>query len=135
IRFAEEKARAVGGGSMGVRGRALEDSDEGIGMIVANAMVNVSLLGVAEKGYGKRSAVEDYRITTRGGKGVITLTIAEKTGRLIAIQNVKDGDGLMIINKSGVAIRMGVDELRIMGRNTQGVKVIHRKASDEIAAI
>lgn len=135
IRFPEEKARAVGRGSIGVRGIALEDNDEVIGMIVANDVANESVLVVSEKGYGKRSAVEDYRITNRGGKGVITLNITEKTGNLIAIQNVKDGDGLMIINKSGVAIRMGVDELRIMGRNTQGVKVINLKASDEIAAI
>ena len=135
IRFPEEKARAVGRGSIGVRGIALEDNDEVIGMIVANDVANESVLVVSEKGYGKRSAVEDYRITNRGGKGVITLNITEKTGSLIAIQNVKDGDGLMIINKSGVAIRMGVDELRIMGRNTQGVKVINLKASDEIAAI
>src|SRR5690606_22815512 len=135
IRFPEEKARAVGRGSIGVRGIALEDNDEVIGMIVANDVANESVLVVSEKGYGKRSAVEDYRITNRGGKGVITLNITEKTGNLIAIQIVKDGDGLMIINKSGVAIRMGVDELRIMGRNTQGVKVINLKASDEIAAI
>lgn len=135
IRFPEEKARAVGRGSIGVRGIALEDNDEVIGMIVANDVANESVLVVSEKGYGKRSAVEDYRITNRGGKGVITLNITEKTGNLIAIQNVKDGDGLMIINKSGVAIRMGVDELRIMGRNTQGVKVINLKATDEIAAI
>ena len=135
IRFPEGKARAVGRGSIGVRGIALEDNDEVIGMIVANDVANESVLVVSEKGYGKRSAVEDYRITNRGGKGVITLNITEKTGSLIAIQNVKDGDGLMIINKSGVAIRMGVDELRIMGRNTQGVKVINLKASDEIAAI
>lgn len=135
IRFPEEKARAVGRGSIGVRGIALEDNDEVIGMIVAHDVANESVLVVSEKGYGKRSAVEDYRITNRGGKGVITLNITEKTGNLIAIQNVKDGDGLMIINKSGVAIRMGVDELRIMGRNTQGVKVINLKASDEIAAI
>ena len=90
---------------------------------------------MSEKGYGKRSAVEDYRITNRGGKGVITLNITEKTGNLIAIQNVTDDDGLMIINKSGVAIRMGMEELRIMGRNTQGVKVINLKNNDEIAAI
>ncbi len=135
IRFPEEKARAVGRGSIGVRGIALEDNDEVIGMVVANDVANESVLVVSEKGYGKRSAVEDYRITNRGGKGVITLNITEKTGNLIAIQNVKDGDGLMIINKSGVAIRMGVDELRIMGRNTQGVKVINLKGNDEIAAI
>ncbi len=83
----------------------------------------------------RETAVEDYRITNRGGKGVITLNITEKTGNLIAIQNVTDEDGLMIINKSGVAIRMGMDEMRVMGRNTQGVKLINLKKNDEIAAI
>lgn len=135
IRFPEEKARAVGRGSIGVRGITLEDNDEVIGMIVVNDVANESVLVVSEKGYGKRSAVEDYRVTNRGGKGVITLNVTEKTGNLIAIQNVVDGDGLMIINKSGVAIRMSVDELRVMGRNTQGVKVINLKNNDEIAAI
>ncbi|MDO5615066.1 MAG: DNA gyrase subunit A [Cruoricaptor ignavus] len=135
IRFPEEKARAVGRGSIGVRGITLENEDEVIGMIVVNDVENESVLVVSDKGYGKRSAVEDYRITNRGGKGVITLNITEKTGNLIAIQNVKDGDGLMIINKSGVAIRMGVDELRVMGRNTQGVRLINLKKNDEIAAI
>lgn len=135
IRFPEEKARAVGRGSIGVRGITLEDNDEVIGMIVVNDVANESVLVVSEKGYGKRSAVEDYRVTNRGGKGVITLNVTKKTGNLIAIQNVVDGDGLMIINKSGVAIRMSVDELRVMGRNTQGVKVINLKNNDEIAAI
>ncbi|MHA6727600.1 DNA gyrase subunit A [Chryseobacterium sp. A301] len=135
IRFPEEKARAVGRGSIGVRGISLEDSDEVIGMIVVNDVQQESVLVVSEKGYGKRSAVEDYRVTNRGGKGVITLNVTEKTGNLIAIQNVVDGDGLMIINKSGVAIRMSVDELRVMGRNTQGVKLINLKKNDEIAAI
>ena len=136
IRFSEEKVREVGRGSIGVRGISLEDdSDEVIGMIVVNDVEKESVLVVSEKGYGKRSAVEDYRITNRGGKGVITLNITEKTGNLIAIQNVTDDDGLMIINKSGVAIRMGMEELRIMGRNTQGVRVINLKNNDEIAAI
>ncbi len=135
IRFPEEKARAVGRGSIGVRGITMEEADEVIGMIVVNDVENESVLVVSEKGFGKRSAVEDYRITNRGGKGVITLNVTEKTGDLIAIQNVVDGDGLMIINKSGVAIRMSVDELRIMGRNTQGVKLINLKNGDEIAAI
>ena len=136
IRFSEEKVREVGRGSIGVRGISLEDdSDEVVGMIVVNDVEKESVLVVSEKGYGKRSAVEDYRITNRGGKGVITLNITEKTGNLIAIQNVTDDDGLMIINKSGVAIRMGMEELRIMGRNTQGVKVINLKNNDEIAAI
>lgn len=135
IRFPEEKARAVGRGSIGVRGISLEDNDEVIGMIVVNDVQNETVLVVSENGYGKRTAVEDYRVTNRGGKGVITLNITEKTGNLIAIQNVTDEDGLMIINKSGVAIRMGMDEMRVMGRNTQGVKVINLKKNDSIAAI
>lgn len=135
IRFPEEKARAVGRGSIGVRGISLEDNDEVVGMIVVNDVQNETVLVVSEKGYGKRTAVEDYRVTNRGGKGVITLNITEKTGNLIAIQNVTDEDGLMIINKSGVAIRMGMDEMRVMGRNTQGVKVINLKNNDSIAAI
>lgn len=135
IRFPEEKVRAVGRTSIGVRGITLEEQDEVIGMIIANDLEKESVLVVSEKGYGKRTAVEDYRITNRGGKGVITLNITEKTGQLIAIQNVTDEDGLMIINKSGVAIRMAVDELRVMGRNTQGVKLINLKNNDEIAAI
>ncbi|QOW09174.1 DNA gyrase subunit A [Kaistella flava (ex Peng et al. 2021)] len=135
IRFPEEKARAVGRGSIGVRGISLGEGDEVIGMIVVNDVENETVLVVSEKGYGKRTAVEDYRITNRGGKGVITLNVTEKTGNLIAIQMVTDEDGLMIINKSGVAIRMGMDEMRVMGRNTQGVKVINLKKNDEIAAI
>ncbi|SEM35440.1 DNA gyrase subunit A [Chryseobacterium taichungense] len=135
IRFPEEKVREVGRGSIGVRGIAMDDNDEVIGMIVVNDVEKETVLVVSEKGYGKRTAVEDYRITNRGGKGVITLNITEKTGNLIAIQNVTDEDGLMIINKSGVAIRMGMDEMRVMGRNTQGVKLINLKKNDEIAAI
>ena len=135
IRFPEEKVREVGRSSIGVRGITLEENDEVIGMIVANDLENETVLVVSEKGYGKRTAVLDYRETNRGGKGVITLNITEKTGNLIAIQNVTDEDGLMIINKSGVAIRMGMDEMRVMGRNTQGVKMINLKKNDEIAAI
>ena len=135
IRFPEEKARAVGRGSIGVRGISLTDKDEVIGMIVVNDLEKDTVLVVSEKGYGKRTAVEDYRITNRGGKGVITLNITEKTGNLIAIQSVTDEDGLMIINKSGVAIRMNMDNMRVMGRNTQGVRMINLRKDDEIAAI
>ncbi|WP_313028670.1 DNA gyrase subunit A [Soonwooa sp.] len=135
IRFPEEKVRAVGRTSIGVRGIDLGAGDEVIGMIVVNDLENDTVLVVSEKGYGKRTAVEDYRITNRGGKGVITLNITEKTGDLIAIQSVTDEDGLMIINRSGVAIRMNTAELRVMGRNTQGVKLINLKGNDEIAAI
>ena len=135
IRFPEAKARPVGRTSIGVRGIDLAEGDEVVGMIVVNDLENDTVLVVSEKGYGKRTAVEDYRITNRGGKGVITLNITEKTGNLIAIQSVTDEDGLMIINKSGVAIRMNTAELRVMGRNTQGVKLINLKGNDEIAAI
>lgn len=135
IRFSEEKVREVGRGSIGVRGISMDEDDEAIGMIVVNDLENDTVLVVSEKGYGKRTAVLDYRETNRGGKGVITLNITEKTGQLIAIQNVTDDDGLMIINKSGVAIRMNMNEMRVMGRNTQGVKLINLKKNDEIAAI
>ena len=135
IRFPEDKVREVGRTSIGVRGITLDEGDEVIGMIVVNDVEKETVLVVSENGYGKRTAVEDYRITNRGGKGVITLNITEKTGDLIAIQSVTDEDGLMIINKSGVAIRMGVNEMRVMGRNTQGVRVINLKNNDAIAAI
>ncbi len=92
-------------------------------------------LVVSENGYGKRSSIEDYRITNRGGKGVKTISITDKTGKLVAIKNVTDPDDLMIINKSGIAIRMSVDDLRTMGRATQGVKLINLKDSDSIAAV
>jgi DNA gyrase subunit A len=93
------------------------------------------ILVVSENGYGKRSSIDDYRITNRGGKGVKTISITEKTGGLVAIKNVSDSDDLMIINKSGIAIRMSVEDLRVMGRATQGVKLINIKGSDSIAAV
>jgi DNA gyrase subunit A len=93
------------------------------------------ILVVSENGYGKRSSLEDYRITNRGGKGVKTISITEKTGNLVAIKNVTDSDDLMIINKSGIAIRMAVEDLRVMGRATQGVKLINLKGNDSIAAV
>ena len=135
IRFPEEKVRSVGRTSIGVKGITMDDNDEVIGMIAVNDKENESVLVVSEKGYGKRTAVEDYRITNRGGKGVITLNITDKTGQLIAINNVTNEHDLMIINKSGVAIRMSVEEMRVMGRNTQGVRLINLKGNDEIAAI
>ena len=135
IRFPEEKVRSVGRTSIGVRGIDLSEGDEVIGMIVVNDMEKESVLVVSERGYGKRTAVEDYIITNRGGKGVITLNITEKTGQLISINDVTDEDDLMIINKSGVAIRMGMEDLRVMGRNTQGVRMINLKNNDEIAAV
>ena len=93
------------------------------------------ILSITENGYGKRSSLEDYRITNRGGKGVKTISITEKTGSLVSIKNVSDGDDLMIINKSGIAIRMEVNDLRVMGRATQGVKLINIKENDSIAAV
>ncbi|QCX53991.1 DNA gyrase subunit A [Elizabethkingia sp. JS20170427COW] len=135
IRFPEDKVRSVGRTSIGVKGITLEDNDEVIGMIVVNDIANDTVLVVSEKGYGKRTAVEDYRITNRGGKGVITLNITEKTGSVIAINSVVDENDLMIINKSGVAIRMNVSDMRVMGRNTQGVRLINLKGNDEIASV
>lgn len=108
---------------------------EVIGMICVEDLQTESVLVVSENGYGKRSAVEDYRITNRGGKGVKTLNITDKTGKLIAIKNVVDENELMIINRSGIAIRMKLSELRVMGRATQGVKLINLKGNDTIAAV
>ena len=135
IRFEESKTRPMGRNASGVRGIRLKDSkDEVIGMISVNDM-DSDILVVSENGYGKRSSLEDYRITNRGGKGVKTISITEKTGSLVSIKNVSDGDDLMIINKSGIAIRMEVNDLRVMGRATQGVKLINIKKNDSIAAV
>src|SRR5690606_23405641 len=136
IRFEDEKVRPMGRTASGVRGINLgTEENEVIGMIVIRDKENETVLVVSEKGYGKRSSIEDYRITNRGGKGVTTLNITEKTGKLIAIQSVTDNDDLMIINKSGVTIRTGVKEMRVMGRATQGVRLINLKKNDEIAAV
>ena len=135
IRFEEEKTRPMGRTASGVRGITLaDDNDEVIGMVSVDN-VESEILVVSEKGYGKRSSLEDYRITNRGGKGVKTLNVSEKTGDLVAIKNVTDEDDLMIINKSGITIRLAVDQLRVMGRATQGVKLINIKDSDSIAAV
>lgn len=135
IRFNEENVRAVGRTSQGVKGVTLEGKDdEVIGMVCINDP-SVHVLVVSEKGYGKRSAVDEYRITNRGGKGVKTMNITDKTGALIAIKYVTDENDLMIINKSGLAIRMSVSDLRVMGRATQGVRLINLKNGDEIAAV
>ncbi len=135
IRFEEEKVRSMGRTAAGVRGiRLANDNDEVIGMICVDNMQS-SVLVVSENGYGKRSAVEDYRITNRGGKGVKTINVTEKTGGLIALKNVTDLDDLMVINKSGITIRIGVDTLRVMGRATQGVKVIRLRDEDKIASV
>lgn len=135
VRFKEEKVRAMGRNASGVRGITLRsEKDEVVGMICLEN-TEYTILVVSEKGYGKRSKVDDYRITNRGGKGVKTLNITEKTGNLIALKNVTDEDDLMIINKSGVTIRMSVKDLRVMGRATQGVRLIRIDDGDEIAAV
>jgi DNA gyrase subunit A len=135
IRFEEAKTRPMGRNASGVRGITLaHDKDEVVGMIAVDDMES-NILVVSENGYGKRSSLDDYRITNRGGKGVKTISITEKTGNLVSIKNVTDEDDLMIINKSGIAIRMEVADLRVMGRATQGVKLINLKGNDSIAAV
>lgn len=135
IRFEEAKTRPMGRTASGVRGITLGyENDDVIGMVAVNDM-DSDILVVSEKGYGKRSKLEDYRITNRGGKGVKTLNISEKTGNLVAIKNVDNSNDLMIINKSGITIRMAVEDLRVMGRATQGVKLINIKEDDSIAAV
>ena len=135
LRFEEGKTRPMGRTASGVRGITLgHDKDEVVGMVSVNDMES-EILVVSEKGYGKRSSLEDYRITNRGGKGVKTLNVTDKTGELVTIKNVTDSDDLMIINKSGLTIRMHVEDLRVMGRATQGVKLINIKGNDSIAAV
>lgn len=135
IRFNENTAREVGRNASGVKGITLsEETDEVIGMVCVDDP-NVEILVVSENGYGKRSKLEDYRVTNRGGKGVKTMNLTDKTGHIIAIKNVSDADDLMIINKSGIAIRLTVSQLRVMGRATQGVKLINLKGKDVIAAV
>ncbi len=135
IRFEEEKTRSMGRNASGVRGiRLNSEKDEVIGMIAINES-ETDVLVVSENGYGKRSSLEDYRITNRGGKGVKTISVTEKTGNLVAIKNVTDSDDLMIINKSGIAIRLAVENLRVMGRATQGVRLIKVRDGDAIAAV
>lgn len=137
IRFNESAIRTMGRTATGVRGMTLDDDqDEVIGMVCIKDKETESIMVVSEQGYGKRSMVEDYRITNRGGKGVKTLNITEKTGKLVAIKNVTDEHDLMIINKSGVAIRLNMSDFRIMGRATQGVRMINlEKRHDEIASV
>lgn len=135
IRFNEKKVRAMGRNSAGVRGITLSsEKDEVVGMICLDD-AGFDVLVVSENGYGKRSKLEDYRVTNRGGKGVKTLNITQKTGDLISIKNVKDSDDLMIINKSGLTIRMAVSAIRVMGRATQGVRLINLRDDDSIAAV
>ncbi len=135
INFHESDVRAMGRMAAGVRGISISGSEFVVGMVCVDYKNPPNLLVVSEKGFGKRSELEDYRITKRGGKGVKTLNVTAKTGQLVAIKDVVDGDELMIINKSGIAIRMAVDTLRVMGRATQGVKLIKLNDSDEISAV
>jgi DNA gyrase subunit A len=143
IRFEEAKTRPMGRNASGVRGITLaNDKDEVIGMVAIENPMEETVLVVSENGYGKRTYIDDpedgeavYRITNRGGKGVKTISITEKTGHLVAIKTVTDDDDLMIINKSGIAIRLSVSNLRTMGRATQGVRLINLKGNDSIAAV
>src|SRR5699024_6518921 len=132
----ESKTRPMGRTASGVRGIRLDDDkDEVVGMATINDFENETILVVTENGYGKRSLLEDYRVTNRGGKGVKTINITEKTGQMVSMKNVTDEDDLMIINRSGIAIRMEIDSIRVMGRATQGVRLIRVNKGDEIAAV
>ena len=135
IRFHESNVRSIGRTGVGVKGIELEDDDRVVGMIAVEPDKKEDILVVSENGYGKRSEVDEYRITNRGGKGVKTINITEKTGHLVAIKAVSDQNDLMIINKSGITIRLSVDTLRIMGRATQGVRVINLRNGDSIASV
>ena len=137
VRFNENTIRTMGRTATGVRGMRLDGGDdEVVGMVTVNEAESESVMVVSEQGYGKRSQVEDYRVTNRGGKGVKTLAITEKTGRLVSIKNVTDENDLMIINKSGVVIRLAVADVRVMGRATQGVRLINlAKKNDVIASV
>ena len=137
IRFHESKVRQMGRVSTGVRGMALDDeNDEVVGMICMNENSLNNVMVISEKGYGKRSLLEDYRITNRGGKGVKTMNITDKTGSLVAIKSVNDDNDLVIINKSGITLRIKVNEIRVMGRATQGVRLINlEKRNDDIASV
>ena len=137
VRFDENDVRCMGRVSTGVRGMRLDEGDDAVvGMVVVNDAETETVMVVSENGYGKRSMVEDYRKTNRGGKGVKTMAVTEKTGRLVAIKNVTDENDLMIINKSGIVIRLAVKEVRIMGRATQGVRLINlAKKNDIIASV
>ena len=137
VRFDERTIRTMGRSATGVRGMKVDDGDDAVvGMIVVNDAENETAMVVSENGYGKRSAIEDYRKTNRGGKGVKTMAITEKTGRLVALKNVTDENDLMIINKSGIVIRLAVSDVRVMGRATQGVRLINlAKKGDVIASV
>ena len=139
VRFHESDARSIGRTASGVRGISIEDDDEVIGMVCAarpeEGETQGNIMVVSANGYGKRSQLEDYRVTSRGAKGVKTLNITEKTGELIAIKMVTDENDLMIINKSGITIRVPVSDIRVAGRATQGVRLINLREGDTIAAV
>ena len=137
VRFNESAIRTMGRVATGVRGMRIDEGDDAVvGMVVVNNPEQETIMVVSEEGYGKRSQVEDYRITNRGTKGVKTLNITDKTGRLVAIKNVTDENDLMIINKSGIVIRLAVADCRVMGRATQGVRLINlTKKNDVIASV
>lgn len=135
IRFNEAGVRAVGRTSQGVKGIFIDGDDEVIGMVTIEPEQNAEILVVSENGYGKRTGMDEYRVTNRGGKGVKTIQVTEKTGKLISVQSVTDENDLMIINKSGVTIRIPVDSIRVTGRATQGVKVINLRDNDAIASV
>ncbi len=135
IRFSESKVRPMGRNASGVKGITLRNEDDFVIGMVSVENGEKDILVVSEKGYGKRSSVDEYRHTNRGGKGVRTLKITEKTGSLISIKDVDDTGDLMIINKSGITIRIAIADLRVLGRATQGVRLIKLKGDDEIAAV
>jgi DNA gyrase subunit A len=136
IRFNESNVRPMGRNATGVKGITLgSHEDEVIGMVCVRDIQKTTILVVSENGYGKRTMVEDYRITNRGGKGVKTINITDKTGKLVAIEDVNDDDDLMIINKSGITIRLSISQLRVMGRATQGVRLINLRNGDSIASV
>lgn len=135
IRFNESTVRAMGRTATGVRGITLASPDDEVVGMISVDNPEITVLVVSEKGYGKRTDIDDYRVTNRGGKGVKTLNVTEKTGQLVAIKDVTDNDDLMIINKSGIVIRIAVNELRVMGRATQGVRLINLKGDDAIASV
>jgi DNA gyrase subunit A len=135
IRFNEATVREVGRTSIGVRGVSLEGDNEAIGMICIEPDSNEDVLVLSANGFGKRTDLEEYRITNRGGKGVKTINITEKTGELVAIKAVTDDNDLMIINRSGITIRTSIEQIRVAGRATQGVKVIDLREGDSIASV
>jgi DNA gyrase subunit A (EC 5.99.1.3) len=132
IRFPEKLVRAIGRTGSGVRGMSIPKGDEVIGMVCVEEQEQKDILVVSENGFGKRSKLEDYRVTNRGGKGVKTINISQKTGKLISIKAVNESNDLMIINRSGLTIRLRISELRVTGRATQGVKLINLKKTIQL---